>query len=184
MIFHLPERDASSSPDEQPSVSSQSEETRTDPSVESEPSPERLRTDEPSTTTSAAFHQSFSQLVTSQCLPLDSVLMDMESPAAQDVERTAESLSDLTVCDEASQPEAGEANISVPFDDFHAQELQSEQRLNLRNAVPASDMILVRFMMLFMLQRFNYVICGIYCFLHLVYFFFKLVSRCQSGSCQ
>ncbi|XP_044209509.1 centrosomal protein of 295 kDa [Thunnus albacares] len=161
MIFHQPQHDAPSSPEGQPpsrehSVSTHSEdfETRTNPSVESEPSPERLRTEEPHRTTSTALHESFSQLVTSQCHPHESVLM--MSPTAQDVELTAQSLSNLTVCDSTSmlnlpQPEGGEADRncvskrhedSVPFGDLHAREVKSEQSSNLKNDVPLSDKIL------------------------------------------
>ncbi|TKS80614.1 Centrosomal protein of 295 kDa [Collichthys lucidus] len=83
-------------------------ETHDDPSIESEPSPERLRTDKPPSclTPPHALHESFSQLITSQHHP-------------HEVELTALSLSNLTMCDDALtlklQPEE-------PF-----RELESEQ---------------------------------------------------------
>ncbi|KAM7398864.1 hypothetical protein PAMP_018173 [Pampus punctatissimus] len=130
MTFHLPEHDAPGSPEGRLPSGGCRLQTCTDPSVESEPSPERLRTEEPSLTTSNALHESFSQLLTSQCHAHESVLM--VSPTTQDVELTAQSLSHLTVC----EPEEEEADR-----DPHARELESEQSLNL-NAVSVSDKIL------------------------------------------
>ncbi|XP_044058281.1 centrosomal protein of 295 kDa isoform X2 [Siniperca chuatsi] len=163
MTFHLPEHDVPHSPEGQPasrerSVSTPEElETHDDPSVESEPSPERLRTEEPSScmTASPTLHESFSQLITSQHHPQESVLM--VSPTTRtDVELTALCLSTLTMCDDAPtvdmpQPEGAEADgsciskrhgDSVPFNDLCAGELKSEQGSNLRNAIPVSKKIL------------------------------------------
>ncbi|XP_027135702.1 centrosomal protein of 295 kDa isoform X2 [Larimichthys crocea] len=90
-------------------------ETHNDPSIESELSPERLRTDKPPSclTPPHALHESFSQLITSQHHP-------------HEVELTALSLSNLTMCDDALtlklQPEE-------PF-----RELESEQTVR-----PASE---------------------------------------------
>lgn len=95
-------------------------ETHDDPSIESEPSPERLRTDKPPSclTPPHALHESFSQLITSQHHP-------------HEVELTALSLSNLTMCDDALtlklQPEE-------PF-----RELESEQTVR-----PASEKLSVR----------------------------------------
>ncbi|XP_062275908.1 centrosomal protein of 295 kDa [Scomber scombrus] len=160
MIFHLPEHDTPSSPEghsqsRERSVSTHSEdfETCTNPSVESEPSPERLRAEEPSRSTSTALQESFSQLVTSQCLPHESVLT--VSPTTQHPELTAQSLSDLTVCDSTPTlsmppPEEGEADRksiserdedSGQFNKLPARELESVQSSNLKNAAPFSDRI-------------------------------------------
>ncbi|KAM7412571.1 hypothetical protein PAMA_020110 [Pampus argenteus] len=137
MTFHLPEHDAPGSPEERPPSGGCRLQTCTDHSVESEPSPERLRTEEPSMTTSTALHESFSQLVTSQCHAHESVLM--VSPTTQDVELTAQSLSHLTVCEEEEADRKDED--SVPLGDLHAREPESEQSSNL-NVVPVSDKIL------------------------------------------
>ncbi|XP_037631419.1 centrosomal protein of 295 kDa isoform X4 [Sebastes umbrosus] len=114
-IFHLPGHDEPASPAGERSVST----TNTDPSVDSEPSPERIRADESSNCVAAfpSLHESFSQLITSQCRPHESVLV--VSPTTRtDVELTALSLSNLTMCDETPtvgmpQPEgAADRNIS------------------------------------------------------------------------
>ncbi|XP_056297464.1 uncharacterized protein cep295 isoform X2 [Pseudoliparis swirei] len=128
MIFHLPDHDGPTSPEGQPacgesrgSASSEEFEAHADSSVESEPSPERLREEEPSgcAAVSPASHDSSSQLITSDCHPDESVLM--LSPAA-DVELTALSLSRLTMCDDATRvdmplPEgaAADGNHVWPF---------------------------------------------------------------------
>lgn len=64
-------------------------------------SPELLRTDDLCRTASPSLHQSFSQLLTSQCHAHDSVLT-VDPTAVTDVEQTAAILSHLTVCDETS----------------------------------------------------------------------------------
>ncbi|XP_054460001.1 centrosomal protein of 295 kDa isoform X2 [Anoplopoma fimbria] len=126
MTFHLPEHDVPTSPEGQPasveySVSTSSEEceTHTDESEpSSEPSPERLRAEEPSSCLTAypTLHESFSQLITSQCQPHESILM-MSSATGTDVEPTSLSLSRLTMCDYIPtlgipQPEDLEADIN------------------------------------------------------------------------
>ncbi|XP_035536030.1 centrosomal protein of 295 kDa [Morone saxatilis] len=150
MTFHLPVHDVPNSPEGQSaswerSVSTTSEEFETPdgPSVESEPSPERLRTEEPSScvTASHALHESASQLITSQYHPQES-----------DVEITAQSLSNLTLCDDASTPSMPQTDVGdrsciserheVPFSDLCVGELKSEQGSNLRSAVPNSEEIL------------------------------------------
>ncbi|XP_051254471.1 uncharacterized protein cep295 isoform X8 [Dicentrarchus labrax] len=142
VTFHLPVHDVPNSPEGQSaswerSVSTTSEEfeTHDGPSVESEPSPERLRTEEPSScvTASHALHESASQLITSQYHPHES-----------DVEITAQSLSNLTLCDDASTPSMPQTHVGdpVPFSDLCVGELESERGSNLRSAVPISEEIL------------------------------------------
>ncbi|XP_076591283.1 centrosomal protein 295 isoform X2 [Chaetodon auriga] len=124
MIFHLPEHDEGRPPSVELSVSTTSE--------ESEPSPERLRSEEPSSCVTAS--PTSSQLVTSQCLPHESVLM-MSPTTRTDVELTAQRLSDLTMCDDVpalSLPEE-------PLSDLCAGELKGS---NLRNAVSVAENIL------------------------------------------
>lgn len=155
MIFHLPDHDVPPSPEGQPangerSVSTPSEEfeTHDDSSVESEQSPERLRTEDPSSCLNASpiLHESFSQLITSQHNIHESV-----------VELTALSLSALTLCDAPTmsvpQPDGVGADRScisrrqedaVPSSGLCDRELKSEQGLNLTNAIPVSEKILVR----------------------------------------
>ncbi|XP_029301688.1 centrosomal protein of 295 kDa isoform X2 [Cottoperca gobio] len=139
MTFHLPEHNVPTSPEglasgeRSVSIPSEEFETHTDPSIESEPSPERLRTEHPSSCMAAspAFHESFSQLITYQCHPHESVLM--VSPTMRiEVELTALSLSNLALCDDPPtvvlpQPERADANRncisvrhgdSVPFSDL------------------------------------------------------------------
>ncbi|XP_045929282.1 centrosomal protein of 295 kDa isoform X2 [Micropterus dolomieu] len=153
MIFHLPDHDVPPSPEGQPangerSVSTPSEEfeTHDDSSVESEQSPERLRTEDPSSCLNASpiLHESFSQLITSQHNIHESV-----------VELTALSLSALTLCDAPTmsvpQPDGVGADRScisrrqgdaVPSSGLCDRELKSEQGLNLTNAIPVSEKIL------------------------------------------
>ncbi|XP_073340063.1 uncharacterized protein cep295 isoform X3 [Pagrus major] len=113
MTFHLPEHNVPESPEGQRAGSVSS------PSVESEPSPECLRAEQPSScvTTSPALDQSLIQLITSQNHP-------------HDVELTALSLSNLSVCDDAPA-----ASVSQPEEPFS----ESEQSLNLRSDVPPSE---------------------------------------------
>ncbi|XP_059187429.1 uncharacterized protein LOC131970152 [Centropristis striata] len=113
-------------------------------SVESEPSPERFRTEALSSC----------QLITSQCLPGESVLM-LSPTTRTDVELTALSLSNLTVCDDAAtvklpQPERTESNrscfseqreYSVSFSDDCAGELKSEVS-HLRKTLPLFDKLM------------------------------------------
>uniref|UniRef100_UPI0037E7F921 neurofilament medium polypeptide-like n=1 Tax=Semicossyphus pulcher TaxID=241346 RepID=UPI0037E7F921 len=164
MIFHLPEHSVPDSPERQPasgegSVSTPSEEfeTNDDLPVESEPSPERLRAEEPpcSTTASPVLHQSFSQLITSQCHPHESVLV-LSPTVRTDVELTALSLSSLTVSDHlptVGMPQPEEADVdtnctsemnkdSVQFGDLCAGDLKSELDPNLRNASPVLHLIM------------------------------------------
>lgn len=161
MIFHLPEH-VTNSPEGQPasgerSVSTHPEEFEThyDPSS-SEQSPECLRTEEPSVfvTASPDVHESFSQLITSQYHPDESVLL-VGDTRRTDVELTALSLANLTMCDDAPplampQPEGADADNtserltdSVPFSNLCAGALKSEQGPDLRNVIPISDKILV-----------------------------------------
>ncbi|GAA6223572.1 centrosomal protein of 295 kDa [Lates japonicus] len=150
MTFHLLEHKVPNSPEgrtasEERSVSTSSEESEThaQPSVESEPSPERLRTEKP------ALHDS------SPCQPHESVLV-LEDTMRTDVEITALSLSHLTMCDDTPapgmpQPAGGAAERScisesspdsVSFSDLCAKELKLEQGSDLKNDIPASDKIL------------------------------------------
>nr|XP_033486685.1 uncharacterized protein cep295 isoform X2 [Epinephelus lanceolatus] len=117
MTFHLPEHNVPTSPDGQPASGEPSVSTpsHTDASIESEPSPERLRTEESSRciTASPALPDSFTQLITSQNHPDESALM--MSPMRAEVELTALSLSNLTMCDDAPtvgtlQPEEADAD--------------------------------------------------------------------------
>ncbi|XP_039646701.1 centrosomal protein of 295 kDa isoform X2 [Perca fluviatilis] len=97
MTFHQPEHDGrATSPEGQPAsggsrVSTPSEEVEIH-TVESEPSPERVRTEDPSgcVADSPASQESFSQLATSQYQPRDSVLVlspTMMSPEGADADR-------------------------------------------------------------------------------------------------
>ncbi|KAM6987529.1 uncharacterized protein cep295 [Tautogolabrus adspersus] len=164
MTFHQPDHDGPNSPDGQPtsearSISTPSEEfePHDDPSVESEPSPERLRAEEPSscTTASPAVHESFSQLMTSQLNSHESVLTVSPSKRT-DVELTALNLSHLNMCDDSTtvgmpRPEESDADTnciskknkaSVQVGNQNTEELESEQSLNLRNAASVSNMIM------------------------------------------
>ncbi|XP_026226538.1 centrosomal protein of 295 kDa isoform X2 [Anabas testudineus] len=160
MTFHLPEHEVPNSPAEHPAsgesaVSTPADEfeSRTHRTADSELSPEHLRTQEQSSCPTA-LHESFSHLITSQCLPSESVLA--VSPTMRtDVELTALSLTPLTMCDATPDlafplPEEWEADRSctpdkqgnlVPCRDVHAEELTSEQGSNLRNP-HVSDQIL------------------------------------------
>ncbi|XP_078103166.1 centrosomal protein 295 isoform X1 [Sander vitreus] len=96
MTFHQPEHDGPTSPEGQPAsggsrVSTPSEEFEIH-TVESEPSPERLRTEDPSSciADSPALQESFFQLTTSQYQPRESVLIvspTMMSPEGADADR-------------------------------------------------------------------------------------------------
>lgn len=121
--FHLPEHNVPESPEGQRASSVSSSPEAHDDSSESESSPERLRAEQPSScvTTSPALDQSLTQLVTSQNHP-------------PDVELTALSLSNLTMCDDAPA-----ASVSQPEEPFS----ESEQSLNLRSDVPVLE-IMVR----------------------------------------
>lgn len=180
MTFHLPEHKVPNSHTEQPtsglnSVSTPADEseTHTDHTVESELSPERLRTQEQSFC-STALHESFSHLVTSQCLPHESVLT-VSPTMTTDVDLTALTLSHLSLCDATPhvtmpQLEEEEANRtcisekhgdSVPSRDLCAEELKCEQASNLGNGFPVSDKILVLYFLVHLGNS-----------LHLSFFFF------------
>ncbi|XP_031719464.1 uncharacterized protein cep295 isoform X2 [Anarrhichthys ocellatus] len=120
MTFHLPEHKVPTSPEGQPAsgehgVSTSSEEFETD---ESEPSSEHLRAEEPSSCAAAspASHESFSQLITSQCHPHESVLV-LSPDTRTDEEPTALSLSRLTMCDDMSEGPRADRNRVCPFSD-------------------------------------------------------------------
>uniref|UniRef100_A0A671ULE2 ALMS motif domain-containing protein n=1 Tax=Sparus aurata TaxID=8175 RepID=A0A671ULE2_SPAAU len=119
--FHLPEHNVPESPEGQRAGSVSTSPEARDDSSESESSPERLRAEQPSScvTTSPALDQSLTQLVTSQNHP-------------PDVELTALSLSNLTVCDDAPA-----ASVSQPEEPFS----ESEQSLNLRSDVPVLEIM-------------------------------------------
>uniref|UniRef100_A0A3P8TQB8 Uncharacterized protein n=1 Tax=Amphiprion percula TaxID=161767 RepID=A0A3P8TQB8_AMPPE len=143
MTFHLPEHSLPSSPEGRPASGrhgasdySTESEPRANLSAGSDPSPERLRAEEPTgySASSPALHESFSQLVTSQSQPHESILT-VSPTATADVQQTAQILLHLTVCDDP-QPEV---QISErPEDSFSSSELKSER--NLR--VSVSDEIL------------------------------------------
>ncbi|XP_008281294.1 uncharacterized protein cep295 [Stegastes partitus] len=147
MTFHLPEHGLPSSPAiGERSVSSRSAESEphADLSVESEPSPERLRSDEPTgyPTASPALHESFSQLVTSQFQPHESVLA-VSPTATADVQQTAQILSDIAVCDDPCDPSLSPPHVEIskwPEDSVSTSELMSEQSSHLKDAI--SDKIL------------------------------------------
>ncbi|XP_041727185.2 centrosomal protein of 295 kDa isoform X1 [Coregonus clupeaformis] len=111
MTFHLPEEEVKGpcSHDEESdheapagdlefSACSEEFEDDTDPSVTSEPSPERLRGGEEPPQSSPAVQDSLNQLTTSQCLPHDSALE--VSPGAEEVGLAACALSDLSLCED------------------------------------------------------------------------------------
>ncbi|CAB1348080.1 unnamed protein product [Coregonus sp. 'balchen'] len=111
MTFHLPEEEVKGpcSHDEESdheapagdlefSACSEEFEDDTDPSVTSEPSPERLRGGEEPPQSSLAVQDSLNQLTTSQCLPHDSALE--VSPGAEEVGLAACALSDLSLCED------------------------------------------------------------------------------------
>lgn len=144
MTFHQPERSVYNSPDGHPAsrdcgVTTPVEfDSHSDPSsVESEPSPECLRAEEPNrcTAASSTLHESFFQFITTQCHPQESVLI-MSPTMGTDVEQTAVILSNLSMCDDTP---ALKLEGFVPFS---VEELQSDQGPNLRNASPISDKIL------------------------------------------
>ncbi|XP_034556597.1 centrosomal protein of 295 kDa isoform X2 [Notolabrus celidotus] len=136
MTFHHPEHSLPNSPEGLP-VSTES--SVSDPSVESEPSPERLRAEEPSScAASSVLHESFSQLQLHE-----SELM--VSPTMRtDVDVTALSLTRLSMCDGSpsevrSHTEEEETETtciskknedSVKFSDECSGDLESEQGSN------------------------------------------------------
>ncbi|XP_010774986.1 uncharacterized protein, partial [Notothenia coriiceps] len=70
MTFHLPDHHVPSCTEGRPHSRGEESEVSPDPSVESEPSPERLRAEQPASCTAAPpLHGFFSQLITSQCHP-------------------------------------------------------------------------------------------------------------------
>ncbi|XP_040902302.1 centrosomal protein of 295 kDa isoform X2 [Toxotes jaculatrix] len=141
MTFHLLKHRVPNSPEGEPASGEHSVST---PPVDSEASPECLRTEKP------ALHES------SQCLSHESVLM-LEDTMRTDVELTAVNLSNLTMCDDTpavgthTQSARGAAlrnhiskrpGDSVSFSDLCAEDLESEQGSNLRSDIPVSDKIL------------------------------------------
>ncbi|XP_042342949.1 uncharacterized protein LOC121943495 [Plectropomus leopardus] len=168
MTFHLPEHGVPSSPEGQPASGERSVSTpsHTDASAESEPSPERLRTEEPSncTAVSPALPESFSQLITSQCHPYESVL-EMSPTMRMDVELTTLSLSNLTVCDDTVgmlQPEGADADgncgDSVPLSDLcplseKLLKMMQRQFLLMKQQDQLPDYLTVRDMKTWLLTR-------------------------------
>lgn len=133
MTFHLPEHHAPDSPDERPAGSDRGAPA---PSEQTEQSPERLRTEEPMGGVIAApsLHESFSQLITSQCHPWESD-HTVSPPTEIEVELTALSLSHLTLCD------APAVSLPQPEEPFCL--VSAEERSHLKNAPPVSQMIMV-----------------------------------------
>lgn len=192
LTFHFPEHEVPNSPADRPasgqcsvSTAAEESETHTDHTVDSELSPERLRTQEQSSC-STALHESFSHIVTSQCLPHDSVLT-MSPTTRPDVDLTALSLLHLTMCDatpdlavplpeEAETDETciSEKRRSAPSRDLSAEELKSEQGSNLRNSV--SKKILVPLL---------FHLCDLYFTLNVVFLFnnFCAVSLTELCTC-
>ncbi|CAI5692647.1 unnamed protein product [Oreochromis niloticus] len=151
ITFHQPEHSVHNFPDGHPASREHSVTTPVEvnshsdlSSVESEPSPERLRTEEPNRcpTASSTLHESFSQLITTQCHPQESVLIVSPTVRA-DVEQTAEILSNLSMCDDT--PALGVSRAEERLggaDSISAEEIKSGHGPNLRNASPVSDKIL------------------------------------------
>ncbi|XP_051813514.1 centrosomal protein of 295 kDa isoform X2 [Acanthochromis polyacanthus] len=136
MTFRLPSSPEGRPASGQHSASDRStdSEPRANLSIGSDPSPERLRAEEPTghSASSPALHESFSQLVTSQSQPHESVLTVSPTWTA-DVQETAQILSHLTVCD-LSQPEV--EIPERPEDSVSSSELKPEQNLNDAVSVP------------------------------------------------
>ncbi|XP_026047326.1 uncharacterized protein LOC113035808 isoform X1 [Astatotilapia calliptera] len=151
ITFHQPEHSLHNFPDVHPATRECSVTTPVEvishsdlSSVESEPSPERLRTEEPnrSPAVSSTLHESFSQLITTQCHPQESVLIVSPTVRA-DVEQTAEILSNLSMCDET--PALGVSRVEERLggaDSISAEEIKCGHGPNLRNVSPVSDKIL------------------------------------------
>ncbi|XP_034095416.1 plectin isoform X2 [Gymnodraco acuticeps] len=101
MTFHLPDHHVPSCIDGRPHSRGEESEASSDPSVESEPSPERLRAEQPASCRAAPpLHGSFSQLITSQCHPHES----------------EEELTALAICDDSltvGEADKGRNSISV-----------------------------------------------------------------------
>ncbi|XP_041851766.1 centrosomal protein of 295 kDa isoform X3 [Melanotaenia boesemani] len=157
MIFQMPGHGAPDTPEAHPasrehrvSTPSAESETHTDPSVESETSPEHFRTEEPNHFTAPpTLHGSMSQLIISECHRHDSAL-EMSPAGRTDVDKTTLILSNLTIGENVadvgrSKAETRISNMqegSLSFSDSCAQEVTLEREENLRNAFPASDKIL------------------------------------------
>lgn len=152
ITFHQPEHSVHNFPDVHPATRERSVTTPVEvishsdlSSVESEPSPERLRTEEPnrSPAASSTLHESFSQLITTQCHPQESVLIVSPTVRA-DVEQTAEILSNLSMCDETPAWGVSRAEERLGgADSISAEEIKCGHGPNLRNVSPVSDKILV-----------------------------------------
>ncbi|KAM6932934.1 uncharacterized protein cep295 [Xenentodon cancila] len=152
MMFHLPEHGAANSPDGHPaseecsiSTPSVDSDTHEDPSVESEPSPERLRTEEPSScTASGALPDSFSQLIISDCHPNESVFV-LSHTMKPDPKQMSLNLSDLTMCDNTPVLDASEMDNSkgdsVLLSYPHAGEIKSTRDEDLGEPLSVSDKI-------------------------------------------
>ncbi|KAK5929971.1 hypothetical protein CgunFtcFv8_011158 [Champsocephalus gunnari] len=101
MTFHLPDHHVPSCTEGRPHSRGEESEASSDPSVESEPSPERLRAEQPACCRAAPpLHGSFSQLITSQCHPPES----------------EEELTALAICDDSltvGEADKGRDAISV-----------------------------------------------------------------------
>ncbi|KAJ4936149.1 hypothetical protein JOQ06_017673 [Pogonophryne albipinna] len=101
MTFHLPDHHVPSCTEGRPHSRGEESEASSDPSVESEPSPERLRAEQPASCRAVPpLHGSFSQLITSQCHPHES----------------EEELTALAICDDSltvGEADKGRNSISV-----------------------------------------------------------------------
>ncbi|KAK5905339.1 hypothetical protein CesoFtcFv8_006814 [Champsocephalus esox] len=101
MTFHLLDHHVPSCTEGRPHSGGEESETSSDASVESEPSPERLRAEQPACCRAAPpLHGSFSQLITSQCHPPES----------------EEELTALAICDDSltvGEADKGRDAISV-----------------------------------------------------------------------
>ncbi|KAI9536922.1 hypothetical protein NQZ68_030146 [Dissostichus eleginoides] len=101
MTFHLPDHHVPSCTEGRPHSRGEESDASSDPSVESEPSPERLRAEQPASCRAAPpLHGSFSQLITSQCHPNES----------------EEELTALAICDDSltvGEADKGRNSISV-----------------------------------------------------------------------
>ncbi|KAM4566337.1 uncharacterized protein cep295 isoform 2-T2 [Odontesthes bonariensis] len=149
MTFHLPEHSMPDTPEVHPARRERSAEfeAHSDSSVGSDPTPERLRTQEPNRlSASFALCESFTQLVVSECHHHDSMLK-VSPTVSTDVELTAQTPSNLTMCNRVlvvgtSQSDAGISKVqedSISFSDLLALEIMPEWDENLREAFPASD---------------------------------------------
>ncbi|XP_033988661.1 uncharacterized protein cep295 [Trematomus bernacchii] len=110
MTFHLPDHHVPSCTEGRPHSRGEESEASSDPSVESEPSPEHLRAEQPASCRAAPpLHGSFSQLITSQCHPRES----------------EEELTALAICDDSLT--VGEAD-------------KERNSISVRGGVPLRDL--------------------------------------------